>query len=643
MNRQALLGRILKDVYRIDAFLGEGGPSMVFRGMDLLLNVPVAIKYLKQNRQGMLIDPERFLREARTQSRLVHQNIVGIRTVLHEDGDYFIIMEYVSGRDLGSILRASPSRPALPLAVLRDVFIQMLAGLGYAHREGVIHRDVKPANILVRDDLLVKVADFGIAMAQAESRLTDVGVVLGSPCYMAPEQIQGQEPSPSTDIYSAGISLYEMICGYTPFEPPGTRQTAYELLQKHLRVIPPTPSSLGIAIPATLEDVVLCALAKTANARFPDCAAFQAALAFALRDEEIAEFETSLSAASYPSTPLSPDNPPHASTTSNPLDWTSGDSPLYTPSPPASETPDPLEGSTSPHPEQPPPPPEQPPPPPPKTPPIGLPSRPPFATPPSSPPLKKTSEATQDHSTTPLQTRLSIASTPPDLTSPHQETQPDAVPSARPTQENLAIATEENDASYYAQTVQLPGISSDLSRLPSFSSHTATPEAASRSTSPHESASADDLAPHSGDETSIAPRPEAPSFADPYKTTLPDPKPLTTSENNHPSKNNTEILLPAPILPTGLTPSLTPAPPSSASSAITPSPTTAASSTITPLPRKPILPPASPHPSASHALHPSTPPEEEKKLLHRFPPLILGLFGLSLLLILIALLQLFFW
>ncbi len=290
MSYEELIGRVLKDVYQIEAFLGEGGPSVVFRGMDLLLHVPVAIKYLKKRKKGVLIDPERFLREARTQSRLVHQNIVGIRTVLQESGDYFIVMEYVPGRDLGSILRTLSQRPCFPLAVLRDIFSQILAGLGYAHREGVVHRDMKPANLLLRDDLLVKIADFGIAMARADSRLTDVGVVLGSPCYMAPEQIQGQEPNPQTDIYSVGISLYEAICGFTPFEPPGTRQGAYELLQKHIHLSPPPPSSLGLHIPPALEEIVLRSLSKSPAQRYPDCLSFQRAIEQALSDDALAQF-----------------------------------------------------------------------------------------------------------------------------------------------------------------------------------------------------------------------------------------------------------------------------------------------------------------------------------------------------------------
>ncbi|MCB9643391.1 MAG: protein kinase [Myxococcales bacterium] len=291
MSRQELLGRVLKDVYQIEAFLGEGGPSMVFRGKDLLLNVPVAIKYLKKRKKGVLIDPERFLREARTQSRLVHQNIVGIRTVLQDGEDYFIVMEYVPGRDMGSLLRSASNRPCLPLATLRDIFSQILAGLAYAHREGVVHRDMKPANLLVRDDLLLKIADFGIAMAQADSRLTDAGLVLGSPCYMAPEQIQGQEPNAQTDIYSVGITLYETICGYTPFEPPGTRQGAYELLQKHIHLPPPPPTSVGVRIPASLEEVVMQSLSKSSAERFSDCISFQKALEQALSDEAIEQFE----------------------------------------------------------------------------------------------------------------------------------------------------------------------------------------------------------------------------------------------------------------------------------------------------------------------------------------------------------------
>ncbi len=363
MSHEELIGRVLKDVYQIEAFLGEGGPSVVFRGMDLLLHVPVAIKYLKKRKKGVLIDPERFLREARTQSRLVHQNIVGIRTVLQEGGDYFIVMEYVPGRDLGSILRTISQRPCFPLAVLREIFSQILAGLGYAHREGVVHRDMKPANLLVRDDLLVKIADFGIAMARADSRLTDVGVVLGSPCYMAPEQIQGQEPNPQTDIYSVGISLYEAICGFTPFEPPGTRQGAYELLQKHIHLPPPLPSSLGLHIPPALEEIVLRSLSKSPSQRFADCLSFQRAIEQALSDEAIAQFNNNNAAtqastkrqnyATLPRPPMiDPENtlsrPPSSNRgTPNPTGVSYASTPIGTPTDGHQFTP--VDGASEPH------------------------------------------------------------------------------------------------------------------------------------------------------------------------------------------------------------------------------------------------------------------------------------------------------
>ncbi|HAA53527.1 MAG TPA: hypothetical protein DCE42_02155 [Myxococcales bacterium] len=188
-----LIGLVLKDTYRIDTYLGEGGPSIVYKGTDLLLGVPVAIKRLKllqQNEEQRELMAERFLREARTQAKLVHQNIVGIRAMLEEKGEYYIIMEFIDGKDLAyRLFDTEGHSKKLPFDEVVPLYEQALAGLGYAHEHGVIHRDIKPENLLVTFErggrARVVLADFGSAVEYKND--TRWRSEVGSPFWQSPE------------------------------------------------------------------------------------------------------------------------------------------------------------------------------------------------------------------------------------------------------------------------------------------------------------------------------------------------------------------------------------------------------------------------------------------------------------------------
>ncbi len=208
---------VLNDRYQIDKRIGRGGMADVFVARDLLLDRQVAIKVLFPE---FATDPnfvERFRREAQAAANLSHPNIVNVYDWGKYSGTYFIAMEYVEGRTLADILRSNGPLTSKQAA---EVASEVVAALGFAHGAGLVHRDVKPANILIGTNGQVKVADFGIARAMgaaAESKLTQAGAVMGTATYFSPEQAQGAQPHPRSDLYSLGIVMYEMVAGKPPF------------------------------------------------------------------------------------------------------------------------------------------------------------------------------------------------------------------------------------------------------------------------------------------------------------------------------------------------------------------------------------------------------------------------------------------
>jgi serine/threonine-protein kinase len=295
-----LIGRTLDEKYRLDERLGTGGMGTVYRATHLLIDRPVAIKLLNPRYVEDEAAQVRFRREARAAGRIQHTNAVTVtdfgRT---SDGFVYIVMELLEGRTLRDVLAHDA-----PLDTARSVsmMLQISAAVGAAHEAGVIHRDMKPANIFIvqRKDAppYIKVLDFGIAKLAADAlddddtnTLTQVGAMIGTPRYMSPEQCDGAKLTPASDVYSLGIILYEMLTGTTPFN--GTSPIAIAI--KHSQTPPRSPREFVATIPLALEEVVLHALEKRPEDRPADANAFRSEL-YAVAERLGLEHAASISA-----------------------------------------------------------------------------------------------------------------------------------------------------------------------------------------------------------------------------------------------------------------------------------------------------------------------------------------------------------
>ena len=248
--------------YEILRHVARGGMAEVYLARDQLLDRPVALKILFPE---LSVDPsfvERFRREAQAAANLSHPNVVSVYDWGEEDGVYFIVMEFVDGRPLSSIIR---SEGALLADRAAAIGAEVAAALAFAHRSGVVHRDVKPGNVLIDVNGSVKVADFGIARAaNAKENLTQTGAVMGTATYFSPEQAQGFGVDPRSDVYSLGVVLYETVTGRPPFSGDSPVAIAY----KHVREQPVPPRRINPAIPPDFEAIVLQAMAKDPNDRY---------------------------------------------------------------------------------------------------------------------------------------------------------------------------------------------------------------------------------------------------------------------------------------------------------------------------------------------------------------------------------------
>ncbi len=255
---------LLNGRYRLLAQQGSGGMAVIYKATDLALGRTVAVKIL---RPSLTNDPEflkRFRQEARNVANLSHPNIVTVHDVGQDGNTHYIVMEYVDGEDLKKLIRASA-----PFSIDRalSIAIKICAGVGYAHRAGLVHADVKPQNVLVTENDNVKVTDFGIAQALTATKPRDQErqrVVWGSPHYFSPEQAQGEPPTPASDVYSIGIVLFEMLTGRLPFV--GTDQQ--ELAMAHIRETPPKPSQFNPNVPEHLDRILMKVLSKEPTARY---------------------------------------------------------------------------------------------------------------------------------------------------------------------------------------------------------------------------------------------------------------------------------------------------------------------------------------------------------------------------------------
>jgi eukaryotic-like serine/threonine-protein kinase len=285
-----LIDSVFDGRYRIIRKLGAGGMANVYLAEDQELGRRVAIKILDDRHAADNSFIERFRREAKNAAGLSHPNIVSIYDRGEAEGTYYIAMEYLSGRSLKELI---VGRGPTPIRIAIDYTRQILAAVGYAHRNGIVHRDIKPHNVVVDADGRLKVTDFGIARSGA-SQMTEVGSIIGTAQYLSPEQAKGSPVDQRSDVYSVGIVLYEMLTGQVPF----TGDTPLEIAMKHLSEIPVPPSEIRDDVPDDLDLVTLRALAKDPEDRYQTAEEMDADLARVARglgvSAETAEAATSV-------------------------------------------------------------------------------------------------------------------------------------------------------------------------------------------------------------------------------------------------------------------------------------------------------------------------------------------------------------
>jgi len=272
--------------YETGERLGTGGMSSVYKATDRILERTVAVKILAEH----LHDDERFVarfkREALAVAKLIHPNIVQVYDTGIDQGRHYIVMEYVEGRSGAQILqRQGPVQPE----VAAEIGIQACAGLDYAHRRGIIHRDVKPGNLMVvggpvgGGEMIVKLTDFGIARAIEQTRITQVGSVVGTAAYLAPEQVRGEEATPATDVYALGVVLYQFLTGRLPHE--GSSLAELAVRQQNEKPLP--PSTYDSDIPEPLGAAVLRALEGDPNRRYASAEELASGLRLGLEGEDV--------------------------------------------------------------------------------------------------------------------------------------------------------------------------------------------------------------------------------------------------------------------------------------------------------------------------------------------------------------------
>src|SRR4051812_30233981 len=275
-----LIDTVFDGRYKIIRKLGAGGMADVYLAEDQELGRRVAIKILNDRHAADDQFVERFRREAKNAAGLSHPNIVSIYDRGQSDDTYYIAMEYLEGRTLKELL---VTRGPTPLPVAIDYARQILAALGFAHQHGIVHRDIKPHNVVVAPDGRLKVTDFGIARS-GTSQMTETGSIIGTAQYLSPEQAKGAPVTPASDIYSVGIVLYEMLTGSVPF----TGDTPLEIAMKHLSATPLPPSEIRHDVPHELDSIVLRALAKNPEDRYQGSEEMDADLARAARGQAVA-------------------------------------------------------------------------------------------------------------------------------------------------------------------------------------------------------------------------------------------------------------------------------------------------------------------------------------------------------------------
>jgi serine/threonine protein kinase, bacterial len=258
-----LIGAVLDHRYRVEAMIATGGMSRVYRGLDIRLDRPVAVKVMDSRYAGDQQFLARFQREARAVARLKDPGLVAVHDQGTDGQHPFLVMELVEGGTLRELLR---ERGPMPPHAVAAVMHPVLSGLAVAHRNGLVHRDVKPENVLVSDDGDVKIADFGLVRAVAEAKITSDSVILGTAAYLSPEQVRSGNAGPHSDVYAAGVLIYELLTGVTPFRGDTPLAVAYQRLDHDV----PAPSTVIAGVPAEFDELVLHATAPDPADRFAD-------------------------------------------------------------------------------------------------------------------------------------------------------------------------------------------------------------------------------------------------------------------------------------------------------------------------------------------------------------------------------------
>lgn len=275
-------GQKINDRYEIIKTIGEGGMANVYLAKDTILDRDVAIKVLRGDLASDEKFVRRFQREALSASSLSHPNIVEIYDVGEDDGNYYIVMEYVPGKNLKQVLK---KRGNLTVSEVIDIMLQITSAMGLAHDSLIIHRDLKPQNILMMDDGGVKITDFGIAMALNATQLTQTNSAMGSVHYFPPEQASGKGSTLKSDVYSLGIMMYELLTGYLPFRG----DNAVEIALKHLKEPIPSIRSEFPNIPQSVENIIIKATAKNPKNRYNNANEMHEDLLTCLNKERLEE------------------------------------------------------------------------------------------------------------------------------------------------------------------------------------------------------------------------------------------------------------------------------------------------------------------------------------------------------------------